>query len=131
MLDESADTSILNENFGKSVAIPTTNYLNVLDGWFKAPVDGKYKFFVSCSGTCRLEFDMTNYYGSGNDIDASIIVDSNEYPMSFRNYLKKIGNNFTKELNKSDYLSLTAGQYYHIRGLHKHSSGDAHFSVAV
>ena len=77
MLDETANTSILNEEFENSVAISTTNYLNVLDGWFKAPVDGKYRFFVSCSGQCRLEFDETNYYGSGNDIDATTIVNEN------------------------------------------------------
>ena len=68
--DDTADTSTLNNDlYESSVAIHTTKYTQVLEGWFKAPADGRYRFYMSCDTMCWLEFDETNYYGSGNDID--------------------------------------------------------------
>ena len=51
--DDTADTSTLaDEEFGNSVAVQTSTYLQVLDGWFKAPADGNYRFYMSCDDKC-------------------------------------------------------------------------------
>lgn len=57
LLDEDADQNSLASDFENSVAITKTNYLQVLDGWFKAPETGSYTFYITCDDTCKLEFD--------------------------------------------------------------------------
>lgn len=59
-----------------------------MDGWFKAPATGDYRFYMSCDDECKLEFDATNYYGSGADYTLTNILQSTG-AMDFRNYFIK------------------------------------------
>ena len=132
LTDEDMDNSLFYEDFDDSVAITKTNYLQVLDGWFKAPDTGSYTFMITCDDTCRLEFDASNHYGSGSSPSLSTIVESTSYGY-LRNYNVRSGNNnqVSETRISSSAQSLVGGRYYRIRGQHKQSSGDAHFTVAV
>ena len=102
-----------------------------MDGWFKAPSTGNFKFYMSCDDECKLEFDATNYYGSGSNYVLSNILEQNSW-MYFRSYLQNSGwrAKTTNEVKSSSYY-LTEGRYYRIRGQHKNHSGNAHFTVSL
>lgn len=92
VLDEDADTSgNLDGDLASEVTTHTSNYLQVLDGWFKAPATATYIFYMSCDDSCKLEFDSTNYYESGATASLTEILTSSSY-MSFRNYFSRSGN---------------------------------------
>ena len=132
LFEEDADaTSISSDDFESDVAVDSSNYLTVMDGWFKAPSTGNFKFYMSCDDECKLEFDSTNYYGSGSSYSMSTILEQNSW-MQFRSYLQNWGSHAktTTEVKSSSY-SLTEGRYYRIRGQHKNHSGSAHFTVSL
>jgi hypothetical protein len=33
-----------------------------LDGWFTAPITGKYRFYISCDDHCDLSIDTVNHF---------------------------------------------------------------------
>ena len=91
LTDESADTSTLNDSsYEGSVAVQSSTYLTKMDGWFKAPSTGNFRFYMSCDDECKLEFDATNYYGSGSAYSLTNILEQNS-AMTFRSYQKKSG----------------------------------------
>lgn len=85
---------------------------------------------MSCDDECRLEFDSTNYYESGNTPSLSTVLEQNSY-MKFRSYLKSSGSALTTDVVKTSAFALTAGRHYRIRGQHKNHSGNSHFTVSL
>lgn len=81
LLDESADTSTLNSDWENRVSRRTSNYLTVLDGWFKAPATGTYTFYLTCDDHCKLELDSSNPYSSGRttDLTSHLLVKHEAY----------------------------------------------------
>jgi hypothetical protein len=37
-------------------------YMKALSGWFRAPADGQYRFFMACDDWCQLSIDSTNAF---------------------------------------------------------------------
>jgi hypothetical protein len=94
LLDEDVDTdsdTLSDSSFSSSVAVQTSNYLTVMDGWFKAPATGNFRFYMSCDDECKLEFDQANHYGSGNAISMTELL-THTSAMTWRSYLYN-GNN--------------------------------------
>lgn len=40
-------------------------YMKALSGWFNAPADGQYRFFMACDDWCQLSLDSVNPFVSG------------------------------------------------------------------
>ena len=128
--DDTADQTVsANEDYESSVAIATTKYMEVMEGWFLAPATGNFKFYMSCDDTCRLEFDATNYYYSGGSVSYTTLIDVTS-AMTYRNYMEKPGF-YTSLIKRSASVSLTAGRYYKIRTQHRQNGGDAHMTLAL
>lgn len=85
-IDETGEA--IDDDYADAVTITSSNYLQVLDGWFKAPATADYVFYMSCDDKCQLEFDATNYYGSGSDPSMTTLM-SQTSAMNFRNYFIK------------------------------------------
>jgi len=96
-----------------------TNYGNIFSGYFKAPATTNYRFYAACDDGCRVYLGTTPMDPSSKQL----IVDAGY--ASYRDYF-----NPTRSF-KSEWIPLTAGQYYYIETQHiQYSSGD-HVSVAV
>lgn len=86
---------------------------------------------MACDDSCRLQFDSANHYGSGSAYNLQTIL-SNDSWMTFRNYNTKAGSStFTDNVLKTEWISLTGGNYYRIRGQHQNDQGDSHFTVSL
>ena len=109
----------------------TSKFLEVLDGWFKAPASGDYQFYVSCDDLCQLEFDKDNDYESGNAASLSVIVDSPPKAQYFRDYqYDRYGR--TDELARSTTtITLEENKHYRIRGQHRQWTGYSFFTVSA
>ena len=87
---------------------------------------------MSCADKCKLEFDATNHYASGNTpVLSSILTHSTDSNMEFRNYRTKSGDRYTDTIIKTSSISLVNGQYYKIRAQHDQNNGNSHFGVAL
>lgn len=42
-------------------------YEKALSGWFKAPTDGQYRFYISCDDYCQLSLDAANPFVPGRN----------------------------------------------------------------
>ena len=132
LLEEDADaTSLSGGDFESNVAVQSSYYLTVMDGWFKAPSTGNFRFYMSCDDECKLEFDDTNHYATGNAYSLTNVLEQNSW-MKFRSYLQPAGS-WAQTVNdvKTSSFSLTGGNYYRIRGQHKNHSGNSHFTVSL
>ena len=82
--DDTADqTTSANEDYADTVAVETTKYMEVMEGWFLAPATGNFRFYMSCDDNCRLDFDTTNYFFSGGTVSYTTLIDVTSY-MTFR-----------------------------------------------
>ena len=45
-----------------SMAKDPHNFGQILDGWFTAPITGKYRFYISCDDHCDLSIDTVNHF---------------------------------------------------------------------
>jgi len=92
--DNTVDTSTApDDGYADSVSIQTENYTEEFDGWFKAPADGDFRFFMACDNKCKLEFDSVNFYGSGTPSLVTLIEIHSS--MTFRHYQTKSGSSST------------------------------------
>jgi hypothetical protein len=94
-------------------------YGNIIDGYFKAPITGNYKFYMSCDDICKLSLSTVNL--SPESASAIITITS---ATSFRSYL-------TTESRQSAWIPLTAGEFYYIKTEHIQGNGQDHLSVSV
>jgi hypothetical protein len=105
----------------------------VLNGWFKAPESGRYRFYLSCNDDCRLSLDSTNTYNPSDPNSQ----DSLQQLLScsgtgWRNYLLDKYNGQTST-RISDWITLAQGEYYKIKAVEIYSRHwtDYHMTVAV
>lgn len=96
-----------------------TPYGNLIDGYFRAPITGNYKFYMSCDDACRLSLSTVNLTPSS----ASVIITISS-ATAYRSY-------HTTSSRQSSWISLTAGEYYYIKTEHTQGGGGDHLTVSV
>lgn len=102
MLNPSVSSlDILATDFEAQVNYKNGPYANVFSGYFQAPADAKYKFYLSCDDICKL--NMGNV--SGDPTMTNLVLSVTSYT-SYRSYYA------------SDWLTLTKGSYYFMEALH-------------
>jgi hypothetical protein len=62
-------------------------YMKALTGWFKAPTDGLYRFFMACDDWCQLLLDSTNPFVSGQTTTPNpVLIAERKGSTYWRNY---------------------------------------------
>lgn len=92
---------------------------NIIDGYFRAPVTGNYKFYMSCDDICRLSLSTVNL-----DPSAATNIITISGAVGYRSYLTTVS-------RQSAWIPLTAGQYYYIKTEHIQGWGGDHLTVSV
>ena len=92
---------------------------NIFTGYFKAPASAKYRFYLSCDDECNLRLSTVN-----KDPSAATVIYRSDGWTSYRNYLA--GGRKT-----TDWLTLTAGEYYYLEARHIQRFGGDHLTVSV
>jgi hypothetical protein len=93
------------------------DYAQRIEGYFTAPETGEYTFFVSGDDSVRLSLNL-----DGEAVDGATIIAELTSATDFREWDK-----FASQRSQS--LTLEAGERYYLELLHKESGGDDHFSV--
>jgi hypothetical protein len=92
-----------------------------MEGYFRAPVTGKYKFYSASDDNCQI---YLNYIlPNAQTKTKNKIVDFNSF-VNFNDYS-------SKTTTQSDWISLNGGEFYPIEILHIDRGGSAHLSVGV
>jgi hypothetical protein len=69
-------------------------YMKALSGWFKAPADGKYRFFMACDDWCQLSLDTTTPFVDGQTATpAPVVIAERKGATTWRNYFYDNGYN--------------------------------------
>ena len=79
---------------------------NIIDGYFRAPATGNYKFYMSCDDSCRLSLSTVNL-----DPTAASAIITIGSATGYRSYL-------TTESRQSAWIPMTVGQFYYIKTEH-------------
>lgn len=104
------------------------NYYGISsEGWFHAPVDGEYTFFVACDNQCKVYFSMdenTNVGKADTDVNMVEIISVGWTPQ--RNYWYKGDGS-----QQSVAITLTGGQKYLMNYRFKEDTGDDYMSIGL
>lgn len=95
---------------------------NIYTGYFKAPADASYRFYMTCDDLCKL------YLGNGSDTkdpSSKVLIYQGNGWSPYRSFFD------LSRTKYSSWLNLTKDQYYYIEARHIQYSGDDHMSVAV
>jgi hypothetical protein len=111
----------------------TRRTANVLDGWFKAPETGRYRFYLACADECKLSLDSSTAYDVANPASSY-----NEQQLlhcahtGWRHYLLDEYNGATST-RISNWVNLSKDEYYKIKAIDLHRAGwsDYYMTVAV
>lgn len=95
-------------------------YGNVYSGYFKAPADARYRFYLACDDYCKLSLSNTTI-----DPTKKNLIHTSPGPSYYRFYFTEEGSRMTK------WITLQKDNYYFIELLHYQSSGNDDASVAV
>ena len=115
-----------------------------LDGWFKAPADGEYRFSIAGDDYTNLYFKQTAYDASSLESEEPTFVNDDKiaYRQNYskwRRYFEEVETHiqnlegeedFVKN-QISDWIELEEGKYYPMRGTLVEGRDQDHFAVAV
>jgi hypothetical protein len=96
---------------------------NIFKGWFVAPATTNYRFYIACDDYCDLSLGNTTMVSE----EPTKLV-STTSQTDYRDWWETRGSSNKKI---SDWVSLTAGEYYYIESYHLEGSGGDHFAAAV
>lgn len=97
-----------------------------MEGWFKAPATGKFRFYITCDDYCQLDLDSTNPYDEATPPTYKRVkIAYNSGAIDFRDWRR------TNSQHRSDWISLVKGKSYSMLGKHVEYTGDDHFTVSV
>lgn len=102
---------------------------SVWDGYFKAPVTGEYRFYISCDDACQLRLDSTNHMLMGNTFVPVTIANRN-WNSGWRDYRDPPAVDDDNQY-QSQWITMDAGMYYKIDALHTQGSGESHMTASV
>lgn len=93
---------------------------NTLKGYFKAPISGNYRFYLTCDDGCSF------YMGSANkDPSTKTLLYSSTSYAPYRQF-------FNPAIQRSTaWVTLDADSYYYMEVYQLNSGGDEHLTVAV
>jgi hypothetical protein len=82
-----------------------------ISGWFTAPTDGLYRFYISCDDACNLSLDSTTPYAGTPLAEKPVpeLIASRSWSTNWRSYFYN-----KDEGQKSEWIFLTQGQQYYI-----------------
>jgi len=101
-------------------------YGNLMEGFFKAPATGKYRFYITCDDNCELQFDAANPYDTTTPptyVYTKVAYRSGA--VAFRDIHR------TGSKTVSDWIDLVKDKRYSMQGKHIEGSGDDHMTVSV
>ena len=96
-----------------------SNYSQLLYGYFKAVYSGNYRFWISCNDACIIK--LSNDTNSSNN---NLIIEKNTstpYDNPFSQF----------NLTTSNWIYLTAGNFYNLEILHSHCEGEDYLKLGV
>ncbi len=83
-----------------------------MEGFFKAPQTGKYRFYITCDDVCKLEFDAANPYDEASPPTYSHVNICNSGYTNYRDHTRSGGKKI------SDWIDLVGGKKYSMIGKH-------------
>jgi hypothetical protein len=96
---------------------------NIFKGWFVAPASTNYRFYIACDDYCDLSLGTTSM-----EAKSPTKLVSSTYNTDYRDWWETRGTN-NKRI--SDWVTLTAGEYYYIEANHLEGTGGDFFTAAV
>lgn len=104
------------------------HYADFFDGWFKAPDTGSYRFYLASDDSSRLYLDSVNTYSSGQTPATTMVAEKSGYS----DWRKYEAMSLTTDYDYiSDWIFLTAGEFYKLEAYHYEDGGSAHFTASV
>jgi len=97
-----------------------------MEGFFKAPATGKFRFYITCDDNCELQFDAANPYDAATPptyVYTKIAYRSGA--VGFRDIHR------TGSKTVSDWIDLVKDKRYSMQGKHIEGTGDDHMTVSV
>ena len=88
----------------------------LMEGWFLAPRDGEYRFYMACDDQCKLWLDQNPYNANNPQPPNPQLIAHNYNAMLWRDYLQPPDENDDNKNYISDWIHLSAGQYYYLEG---------------
>jgi len=103
--------------------------MHVFDGWFKAPETGDYRFFIQADDQYKLFLDAANPWDPVNPPTTSLTeIGQQWYFKGWREYHHTDPN---QGKFVTDWIQMTGGSYYKIRGVHKDGGGGMFSTVSM
>lgn len=96
-------------------------FVDVIEGWFKAPATAHYKFMMSCDDHCMLEV----HHKHMTKLDEPVKLHSN-IAVTYREFFRNDG-----VQRETDFLNMTEGEYYYIKGTLAEWGWGDHMTVGV
>lgn len=87
------------------------------EGWYVAPATTRYRFYVACDNQCQLHLDQ-----AADGTSPSLIVEDLNQSTEKGQTINGL---------KSDWISLTKGSKYFLRGLMREAYNGDHFQAGV
>lgn len=113
-------------NHGDSTA------MHVFDGWFKAPADGNYRFYMQADDAYKLWLDSSNPYDPSVPVTTTLVeIGQQNWYRGYREYYHVEPATSSAGKFVTDYITLTAGTYYKLRGQHRDTGGGMFSTVSV
>jgi hypothetical protein len=105
----------------------------IIDGWFKAPETGKYRFYISGDDVTQLyfkrtPFDVDEISQEKPDFNNDDMIASRQRYSKWRQYFNEVPQT---QNERSEWISLTQGKFYPIQAFLQETTGGDHLTVAV
>lgn len=103
-----------------------------LDGWFKAPETGRYRFYMQADDQYKLWLDAVNPYDAAAPVATSLVeIGQQNWAKGWREYDHENPSTNSQGKMVTDWIDLTAGKFYKLRGQHKDTGGSSWSNVSM
>lgn len=106
--------------------------VNNLDGWFKAPATGNYRFYIAADDQYKLWLDATNPFDKVTPVTTTLVeIGQSNWFKGWRKYVHDNPISSYQGKIVTDWITLQAGKFYKIRGQHRDTGGSMWSNVSV
>lgn len=106
--------------------------MHVLDGWFKAPADGRYRFYIAADDQYQLFLDSANPFDAASPVTTSLTnIGQSWWIKGWRNYFHLDQPTASQGKFRTDWITLQEGKFYKIRGQNRDTGGGMFSNVAM